>query len=115
MENIIYNELVIRGYAVDVGVVPKRTQSDGKSVRVQLEVDFIAKRGDNQIYIQSALNVATPDKLNQEIASLKSINDAFSKIVIVKDPIIPRRDDFGIYYIGIKDFLTKNDADFAVV
>ncbi len=112
MENIIYNELIIRGYSVDVGMVEYRHfDENGKDVRSQLEVDFIAKHGDKQFYIQSALNVDSEDKLQQERLSLIKINNSFKKIVIVKDQIIPWTDEFGICYVGIREFLSGKYPD----
>ena len=106
MENVIYNDLIRRGFDVDVGVVEQNVRDDsGKKIRKQLEVDFVVNRGCNRYYIQSALSVADPDKKNQEIASLLRIPDSFEKIVIVKDYIKPWQDENGIRYIGIEDFL----------
>ncbi len=108
MENIIYNDLINRGYNVDVGVV----EYNKENKRVQLEVDFIVNNIDQRYYIQSALSISDEDKRLQEINSLKRINDSFRKIIIVKDDIIPWYDDMGIYYIGVKDFLlSKNIFD----
>lgn len=109
MENILYNELVTRGYSVDVGIVEYRHKDNaGKDIRTQLEVDFIAGRGDQQIYIQSALNIDTSEKRMQEISSLTKIPDSFKKIVVVKDSIIPWTDENGIWYVGIREFLSGN-------
>ena len=105
MENIIYNDLVRRGYNVDVGVVEYNQTKDNKKKKIQLEVDFVVNRGNIRYYIQSALALNSEEKREQEINSLKRIEDSFKKIVIVKDDIIPRYDEQGIYYIGIKDFL----------
>lgn len=103
MENIIYNELRYRDYNVDVGIINTREKSDqNKLERKQLEVDFVCNKGSNKIYIQSAFNI---DKLNQEIKSLNLINDSFKKIVIVNDSIIKRKNENGILFIGIKEFL----------
>jgi len=108
MENIIYNELTSRGFSVDVGVVPITVVNDkGSRKQSQLEVDFVCSRGMDRYYIQSALTVAEESKRQQEINSLVRINDSFNKIVVVKDRIIPWRDDTGITYIGIEDFLLK--------
>ena len=108
MENIIYNELVIRGYSVDVGVVEYQYRTaDKKKTKVQLEVDFVAKDAGDTYYIQSALNVDADDKREQEINSLKRIKDSFKKIVVVKDHIMPYKDENGILFIGIKDFLLQ--------
>lgn len=106
MENIIYNELVARGFSIDVGVVETTiVNTEGKRQRSLLEVDFVCQRGQGRYYIQSALTVAEESKRLQEINSLTKINDAFTKIVVVKDYIIRWRDDSGILYIGIEDFL----------
>ncbi len=106
MENVLYNDLVRRGYDVDVGVVEQNVKTDaGKKIRKQLEVDFVVNRGDERYYIQSALSIDDPDKKEQEIASLLRIPDSFKKIVVVKDYIKPWRDEHGIQYVGIEDFL----------
>ena len=76
-ENVVYNELRARGYSVDVGVVEKRVREEGRDVRKQLEVDFVANRGSDRVYIQSALEMGTPEKAAQEKASLLGINDSF--------------------------------------
>lgn len=106
MENVIYNELRMRGYNVDVGVVEYNTKdSNGKSLRKQLEVDFIINIGSNRYYIQSSLNVDTKEKRLQETESLRRTGDSFKKIVIVKDNIMPIHDENGILYIGVENFL----------
>ncbi len=106
MENVLYNDLIRRGYDVDVGVVEQNIRKDdGKNARKQLEVDFVVNRGDERYYIQSALSIDDPDKKEQEIASLLRIPDSFKKIVVVKDYIQPWRDEHGIQYVGIEDFL----------
>ncbi len=106
MENVLYNDLIRRGFDVDVGVVEQNTKdSTGKNIRKQLEVDFVVNRGDERYYIQSAFSIEDPDKKAQEIASLMRIPDSFMKIVVVKDYIKPWQDEYGIRYIGIEDFL----------
>jgi len=106
MENILYNELTARGFSVDVGVVDTMvTNAEGKRQRSQLEVDFLCQCRQERYYIQSALTVADETKRLQEINSLTKIKDSFMKIVVVKDDIIQWRDDSGILYIGIRDFL----------
>lgn len=111
MENIIYNELLIREFDVDVGVVEYNTKdSEGKSIRTQLEVDFVANKGSNRYYIQSALYIPDEEKREQETKSLQRISDSFKKIVIVRDDIIPWRDDNGILYMGIEQFLLDPSA-----
>ena len=111
MENVLYNDLIRRGFDVDVGVVEQNTRDDsGKNIRKQLEVDFVVNRGDERYYIQSALTVADPEKRDQEIASLIRIPDSFRKIVVVKDYMKPWKDDHGIQYVGIEDFLLNEDV-----
>ncbi|MBR2295644.1 MAG: ATP-binding protein [Clostridiales bacterium] len=105
MENVLYNDLVRRGFDVDVGVVEIATMEGGKKVRKQLEVDFVVNRGNDRYYIQSALSIADPEKKKQEIASLLRIPDSFKKIVVVRDHMKPWKDDNGIQYVGIEDFL----------
>ena len=106
MENVLYCDLMRRGYDVDVGMVEYNyKKDDGKSARAQLEVDFVVNRGNQRYYIQSALSVADPEKKEQEIASLIRIPDSFRKIVVVRDYIKPWQDDNGILYVGIEDFL----------
>jgi hypothetical protein len=108
MENVIYNELRIRGFQVDVGTVEHRTTNkDGKSIRKQYEVDFVANQGSQRYYIQSAFMMPTDAKERQESASLLNIDDSFKKIIIVKDHIKPKRDEEGIVTIGLIDFLLK--------
>ncbi|MBQ3373270.1 MAG: ATP-binding protein [Oscillospiraceae bacterium] len=111
MENVLYNDLIRRGFDVDVGVVGQNTRDDsGKNIRKQLEVDFVVNRGDERYYIQSALTVSDPDKRDQEIASLIRIPDSFRKIVVVKDYMKPWKDDHGIQYVGIEDFLLNESV-----
>ena len=105
MENILYNDLVRRGFDVDVGVVELAVAEDGKKVRKQLEVDFVVNRGNDRYYIQSALTVADPEKRAQEIASLLRIPDSFQKTVVVRDYLNPWKDEHGIQYVGIEQFL----------
>jgi hypothetical protein len=106
MENIIYNELRIRGYRVDVGVVVKRYRtSEGVQGKKQLEIDFVANMGSRRYYIQSAFSIPDEKKRAKEKASLISVNDSFKKIIIVKDVIKPMYDDDGILTMSIYDFL----------
>lgn len=106
MENIIYNELLFRGYAVDVGMVElKTTDKNGKSIRKQLEVDFVVNDFDKRYYIQSAFAIPDEEKMRQETASFRNIDDAFKRVVIVKDDITPYRNDKGDLLIGLFDFL----------
>ena len=97
MENIIYNELLVR-------------DKDGKWVRIQLEVDFIASLGSKKYYVQSALSIPDREKEIQESRPLTNINDSFKKVIIVKDHIMPRRNEEGILTIGLFDFLLKEDS-----
>lgn len=101
MENVIYNELRSRGYSVDVGLVEARSATERK----QLEVDFVANKGDKRFYIQSAFALPDEEKREQKLASLKRINDAFKKIVIVRNDIAPYQNDDGVLTIGLMDFL----------
>ena len=105
MENVLYNDLIRRGFDVDVGVVEIATMEENKKVRKQLEVDFVLNRGNDRYYIQSALSIADPEKKKQEIASLLRIPDSFKKMVVVKDYLKPWKDDNGIQYVGIEHFL----------
>lgn len=106
MENVLYNELIARGFSVDVGVVPYYWKTEeGTCKRSLLEIDFIVNKGYQRYYIQSALNVDTDEKRQQEIHSLRRVDDSFLKIVVVKDEIIPWTDETGILYIGIQEFL----------
>lgn len=108
MENVIFNELLYRGYAVDVGVIEVRVMKDGKSEYKQYEVDFIATNGNEKYYIQSAYEISSDEKREQELNSLKRIDDSFQKIVIVKDDIMPYRDEKGFYYTGLFQFLMSD-------
>jgi len=113
MENVIFNELKIRGYSVDVGnVVISEPNKNGNYVRKNTEVDFVCNDGYNRIYIQSALNVSSTEKLAQESRSLKAIDDSFGKIIVVKDNIIPWRTEEGILVLGIRDFLLNQSMAF---
>ena len=106
MENVIYNELRMRGYKVDVGVVTiSEKDEDGKSVRKQLEVDFVCNLGSRKIYIQSAFAMPDEEKRTQEIRPFKKINDSFKKIVITKDIVPSYYDENGILTMNIYDFL----------
>lgn len=111
MENIIYNELRVRGYHVDVGVVENyETKPDGKRGKKQLEVDFVATKGSEKYYIQSAFSLPTADKVNQEQRGLLSIQDFFRKIVVVGENIKVRRDENGIITIGLRNFLLDENS-----
>ena len=109
MENVLYLDLIRRGYDVDVGVVEQNIKTpEGKKLRKQLEVDFVVNRGDERYYIQSALSIAEPEKRKQEIASLIRIPDSFKKIVITRDYIKTWRDENGIQYVGVEQFMLDN-------
>lgn len=111
MENIIFNELMIREFDVDVGVVEyNHTDPSGKKVRTNLEIDFVANKGSRRYYIQSALTVDDEDKRLQETNSLNRVGDSFKKIVVVKDNVVPWHDDNGILYLGIEEFLLNERA-----
>ena len=112
MENIIYNELRCRDYLVDVGVVESREMRNGKQEYIQYEVDFIATDGMNKIYVQSAFRIPDDEKREQELKSLKKIEDSFRKIIVVGDDIEPYTDDNGFNYIGIYDFLLSEKVVF---
>ena len=106
MENVIYLELSKRGFAVDVGIVEtSKRNAEGKIVRNYAEVDFIANRGNNKFYIQSAFAMDTEEKQAQEKNSLLNIKDFFKKIIVVKDDIKRKRDSSGIVTMSIYDFL----------
>lgn len=106
MENIIFNELRVRGYQVDVGVVIKRSRTEkGVQEKKQLEIDFVANMGSKRYYIQSAFSLPDSEKRIQEKASLISVKDSFKKIIIVKDVVKPFHDNDGILTMSIYDFL----------
>ncbi len=106
MENVIYNELIIRGFDVDIGVIEYYIKNkDNKTQRVNLEIDFICNKGNEKYYIQSAYGIPDKEKLNQETRGFSIINDSYQKIVILRDNIIKYKDDNGILYVGIEEFL----------
>ena len=111
MENIIYNELRIRGYHVDVGLVEQYGKnSENKTTKKQLEVDFVVTRGSEKYYIQSAFAMNTQSKQDQEERSLNAIGDSFKKIIVVRENIKVRRNDMGIVTIGIRNFLLDQNS-----
>lgn len=111
MENIIYNELIYRGYAVDVASVPvSEKNAGGNYVKKQLEVDFIASRGGDRYYIQGAYSLPDRDKLLQETRPLTSIGDSFRKILVVKESFHRYRLDNGILVMSLRDFLMNPDS-----
>lgn len=105
MENIIFNELINRGYSVDVGIVEISRIIDGKRRMSQYEIDFVVNIGNNKVYIQSALNIDTDEKKRQETFSLKNTGDFFRKIVILDGNIKPWTDEDGVTYMGVIQFL----------
>lgn len=110
VENLIYNELRIRGMSVDVGVVTHNVREDGKNVRKQLEVDFVCNQGSKRCYIQSALHIRTEEKMSQELESLKRIDDSFLKFVITNDPVKKHQDENGIVIMNLFDFLLDSGS-----
>jgi len=108
MENLIYNELVRRGYSVDVGIVELDRVIDGKRKVSQYEIDFVVNIGNDKIYIQSALNIDTPEKKVQELFSLKNTGDFFRKIVVLDGNSRPWTDEDGVMYIGVIPFLLED-------
>ena len=105
MENIIYLELKKRGYNIDIGMIEDKGRNGNGYTYKQLEVDFIANKGNNKIYIQSALSMPDEEKREQEKRSLLKINDSFKKFIITKDYIKTLRDENGIIIMNIYDFL----------
>ena len=106
MENIIFNELLYRGFSVDVGIVELKTvDKNGKDVRKQFEVDFVVNDSDRRYYIQSMFSVPDEANLQQETASFRNIDDSFKKIIVVKDDVPVHRTDSGYLIIGLFDFL----------
>ena len=111
LENIIYNELLIRGYNVDVGVIEHVIVNDnGKRQNVQLEVDFVCNKYSELIYIQSAFSIPDEEKMRQECASLDRINDSFKKIIITMDRAKPWRNEKGYLILNLFDFLLDEDS-----
>ena len=110
MENVIFLELKRRGYNVDVGVIECNERENDKTVYTQIEIDFIANKGNNKIYIQSAFSMPNIDKVNQEERPLLKVNDSFKKIIIVKDYIKRSRTENGIITMSIFDFLLDENS-----
>lgn len=110
MENVIFNELKVRGYSVDVGVVESKETIDGKRKLKQLEIDFVANKGSKKYYIQSAYEMPTEEKLKQEKRSLLKLRDSFKKIIVVKDNIRPQIDETGIVTMGLINFLLDQNS-----
>ena len=115
MENIIYNELIVRGFNVDVGVIEHYVKDDEmKTQRIKYEIDFVCNKGNNRLYIQSAYAIPNNVKNEQEIRGFKKIDDSYQKIIVTRENRKPLKDDNGILYIGIEEFLlndkyTSND------
>lgn len=111
MENVIYNELLIRGYNVDIGVVEVIEKDKNLvSIRKKYEIDFVCNMQSKRYYIQSVFDMPTKEKLEQEQISLKYTNDSFKKIIIVKDKIKPWQNENGILIIGLLDFLLNSQS-----
>lgn len=111
MENIVYNELLIRGYNVDVGIIETFSRNkERKTTRKQLEVDFVANQGSQRYYIQVAYDISSIEKQDQEFNSLRNIPDFFKKIIIINGTIKPWRNDEGFVIMGMKYFLLNNDS-----
>lgn len=111
MENVIYNELRMRGFSVDVGSVEiKEKQPDGTWQRKQLEIDFVANKGSRRYYIQSAFMLTDEQKRLQEERPLLRVNDSFKKVIVVRDNIILRRDENGLVTMGLKQFLLDENS-----
>lgn len=113
MENLIYNELLYRGYNVDVGIVEIKEKVNDKYIQKQIEVDFVCNQGSKRYYIQSAYALPSESKTNQELRPLLNVNDFFKKIIIVREDIKPYSNEQGITIMGIRYFLLyKNSLEF---
>lgn len=110
MENILYNELLRRGYAVDVGTVRYAETKDGKKTEKQHEIDFVVNLGTKKVYIQSAFQINDEEKRRQEILPLLKSGDFFKKIVVTSGSAKPHMDDNGIQYVGIIPFLLDENS-----
>lgn len=111
MENIVYNELLTRGFSVDVGVVRiEETDEAGKRRQKSYEIDFVVNKGAKKYYIQSALNISDDMKARQELRPLLTVNDFFKKFVITKTSMKPWVDEIGIIHLGLYDFLLNEDC-----
>ncbi len=111
MENILYNELLLRGYTVDVGIVEhSERNAEGKVVRKRLEVDFVCNKGNKRYYVQSAFSIPDREKMEQEQNALVRIDDSFKKIIVVRDSIKLWRNEKGIVIMGIMDFLLNQES-----
>ena len=111
MENVMYNELCLRGYSVDVGVVEiNERQEDGKYVRKQIEVDFVCNKADERVYVQSAFSIPTTEKRQQEERPLVNVGDGFRKVIVTKDNVIRHNDENGILIMSLQEFLMDDGA-----
>ena len=111
MENLIFNELKIRGFNVDVGIVAvNSTDSEGRSIRKQYEIDFVCNKGYKRYYIQSAYAIANQAKMEQEQRSLMMIHDGFKKIIITKDTPAPYYNDSGVLIMNVFDFMLNPNS-----
>ena len=111
MENVIYNELRVRGFNVDVGIVPiVLRDAEGKQKRIQQEIDFVCNLGSKKYYIQSAYRMPDEEKIRQEEASLRRVDDSFKKIIVLGQDILVKRNEAGITTMGIYDFLLNPDS-----
>lgn len=111
MENVIYNELRMRGFLVDVGMVESwKKNKNNQNVRSNLEIDFVANKGSQRYYIQSAFAITDDEKKEQEQASLKAIKDAFKRVVILRNDIMPYHDENGFLIVGLIDFLLNPNS-----
>lgn len=111
MENVIYNELRVRGFNVDVGIVPiVLRDAEGKQKRIQQEIDFVCNLGSKKYYIQSAYRMPDEEKIRQEEASLRRVDDSLKKIIVLGQDILVKRNEAGITTMGIYDFLLNPDS-----
>ncbi|MCF0248091.1 MAG: ATP-binding protein, partial [Synergistes sp.] len=111
MENVIYNELRMRGYSVDVGVIPiAERNEEGRVIRSQLEVDFVCNLGSSRIYIQSAYSLPDEDKRAREIRPFRKIDDSFKKVIITGDIVPTYYDEHGILTVNVYDFLLNPES-----
>ena len=111
MENIIYNELRLRGCGVDVGLIESREMGiDRRVAKKQYEIDFVAVKGSEKYYIQSAFAMPTPEKQAQEERSLNAVGDSFKKIIVVRDNIKVRHSELGIVTMGVRSFLLDENS-----
>ena len=111
MENLIYNELKMRGYLVDIGTLPiSEKNENGNYVKKQIEVDFVVNRGSQRYYIQSAYHLINEEKGKQEMRPLINIDDSFKKIIIVRDSIKLKRNEYGIVFMSLEDFLLNSNS-----